>query len=108
MNRTQKWLKDSARRKSAVAGLLLSLFLFVLAMAQYEALHRYFHPEACHAEHRCAVTMLQTGQIETTTTHVSVSSTPQLLVTFTLPQSVAVALADFTLLPGRAPPASLT
>jgi hypothetical protein len=108
MSMNQKWLKDGVRRRNAVAGLMLSLFLFVLAMAHYEALHRIFHPDACQPEHRCAVTLLQAGQIETATTHVGVSSTPDLLLTFTLPQSVAVALADFTLLPGRAPPASLT
>ncbi|HMP82091.1 MAG TPA: hypothetical protein PKA41_05215 [Verrucomicrobiota bacterium] len=108
MNRTQNWLENGARRRNAVAGLLLSLFLFVLAMAQYEALHRYFHPDACQPEHQCAVTMLQAGQIESTTAHVGVVSLPAVLVTFTLPQTVAVAAADFTLLPGRAPPAFLS
>jgi hypothetical protein len=94
--------------KPLIAGLLLGMFLSVLAMAQFQALHHALHPEAGQPNHECAVTLLTSGQIETATVGVSVSLAPSFVITFQLPETPVFTVADYSLLPGRAPPASLT
>jgi hypothetical protein len=55
---------SSVRRiaKSAIAGLLLASVLLTTAMAACPALHEFFHRDADHADHQCAVTLFTHGQ----------------------------------------------
>jgi len=48
-----------------MAATLLGGFLSVFALTLSETLHRALHEEACQPQHQCAVTMLQSGQVET-------------------------------------------
>jgi hypothetical protein len=90
-----------------MAGVLLALFLSVLGLTLSEALHRAVHAEACEPQHECAVTMLQSGQVETpvvtvTPVIVSVATSVALLAECDFIPSV-----NFFLLPSRGPPALL-
>ena len=91
-----------------MAGLLLGLFVFVLAMAQFGALHRLLHAEASQAEHQCAVTMLAGGQVDVAIGEVRVVSIPVVAVALVMPASPIFVAVDYSLLPGRAPPAGLS
>jgi len=91
-----------------MAGVLLALFLSVLALTLSETLHRAFHADACTPQHQCAVTMLQSGQVEMPVLTV----TPVLVATlffFALPcETVFVPSVDCSLPPSCGPPALLS
>lgn len=91
-----------------MAVTLLGVFLSVFALALSEALHRILHADACAPEHQCAVTTLQSGQVETPVTvivpvvaYVAVSHVAQ-------SQSNFVLSVDFLLPPSCGPPALLS
>jgi hypothetical protein len=91
------------RRTGAFA--LLSLFLFVLGMAQFESLHRAIHCDAAQPEHQCAVTLIQSGQIDAPTSAAAPVSIPVQAAAQPVPEVVFVSPPAFSLLPSRGPPA---
>ena len=107
MNSVQKQLKHRARSKSVVAGLMLGLFLFVLAMANFETLHCDVHADAETADHQCVVTLLASGQIDTASCAISVSEISFPVLHVAAPKVLDLVSVDYSLLPGRGPPASL-
>ncbi|MGH7972533.1 MAG: hypothetical protein ACREIC_27785, partial [Limisphaerales bacterium] len=48
----------------AAGGLLLCLFLFVLAVCHCEALHHWLHTDAAKPRHHCVVTLRGHGHID--------------------------------------------
>lgn len=88
--------------------MLLGVFLSVFGLTLSEALHRALHDEACQPTHQCAVTMLQSGQVETpvvTVTPVFVGAE----IFSTLPgKTVFLSAVDFSLPPSCGPPALLS
>jgi hypothetical protein len=108
MKRRQKQSGNAAPRLRVMAGLLLGLFVFVLAMAEFGALHRLLHADAGQAEHHCAVTMLVGGQVDVATGEVRVAFTPAVAVAVVMPAAQIFVAVDYSLLPGRAPPAGLS
>jgi hypothetical protein len=109
MNRRQKQLSNTAPRRWAMAGLLLGLFLFVLAMTQSESLHHLVHVDSKQTSHQCAVTMLRGGQVDAPPPSTVSIPVPQVVavVVFTQPSAIFVSF-DFTLLPSCGPPALLS
>jgi hypothetical protein len=97
---------NAARRTRRIGGLTLGVFLFVLAMAQFESLHRWFHAEACQSNHQCAVTMLSGGQVDNPPSQDGHSVLPPAaeLIEVREPASTFVAF-DFILPPSCGPPA---
>ena len=96
-----------AARKVAF-GLMIALWLALLAMASAPQLHLAHHPAAGHEQHHCPVTLLTQGQLESGSAPVSV--VPPTLPVFALAQTSSQPFpqsSDVPLLPGRAPPAVL-
>lgn len=107
MNRIHQQSSNAAPRRRARAGLLLGLFLFVLAMAQSGTLHRLLHADSGTAEHQCAVTLLANGQVDVAVSEVPAASLPVLVVAPAMPAAQIFVTVDYSLLPGRAPPVAL-
>ena len=99
--------RNALRRKPVIAGALLALFLFVLAMAQFKTLHRYCHEEADQTQHQCVVCTLKSGLVDTALVHVAVIPPQTVAVSEPAPAITFVSSADHTLLPSRGPPALL-
>ena len=108
MNATPGPLRNALRNKPLIAGLLLGLFLFVLAVAHSGALHHSVCTEAAAPDHKCAATLLNCGQIHVTAGAISVTTIPRLVVACAPAEPSFLAVADYSLLPSRGPPASLT
>lgn len=107
MNRIKQPLSNAPLRLQARAGLLLGLFLFVLAMAQFGTLHRMLHADSGTAEHQCAVTLLASGHVDVAVSEVPVPFLPVLAVAPVRPPAQIFVALDYSLLPGRAPPSPL-
>ncbi|NOS70377.1 MAG: hypothetical protein HOP33_10655 [Verrucomicrobia bacterium] len=95
--------------KRIISVLLLGLFLFVLAMTQFESLHHAVHADSQQPSHHCAATMLAGGQVDAPPpSGVNVVVSPVVFVVeFTQPSAIFVSF-DFTLLPSCGPPAILS
>jgi hypothetical protein len=104
---TSQWRK-AVRGKPFLAGLLLSLFVFVLAMAHSETLHHLVHVDAGMPEHQCAAKLLTKGHVDAAPAAVSVSITPLASIGCALPQVSLLLAVEYSLLPSRDPPAALT
>jgi hypothetical protein len=102
----ERWFQAADKRRK-VAGLLCGLFLGVLALAQFETLHRWLHPQAGQPAHQCAVTMLQSGQVEASP-GVEFVAVPPLRVFAEQPVDYFfTASVGYSLPHGRGPPAIL-
>ena len=78
--------------------------LLLNALAAAPALHEWFHADAGHSEHQCAVTLFAHGQMEAGAA-VASAAIPALAGEFNLPSLVSVfGTAAETLPPGRGPP----
>lgn len=107
MNWMQKPSSNATPRVRVWAGLLLGLFLFVLAMAQFGALHRVLHADSGTPEHQCAVTLLANGHVDVAVSEVPVAFLPVLAAASVMPSVQSFVTVDYSLLPGRAPPVAL-
>lgn len=97
-------MKKLLHSRRAIASALLGLFLFVLGMAQFEALHKEFHSDAGEAAHECAVTLLKSGQIDTPTAAALTILVPDGVAFELAAEPVFIPRPVYFLLPGRAPP----
>jgi hypothetical protein len=107
MNRMPQPSSNATLRRRARAGLLLGLFLFVLAMAQFRALHHMLHADSGTVDHQCAVTLLASGHVDVAVSEVPVAFLPVLAVAPAIPSAQVFVTVDYSLLPGRAPPVVL-
>jgi len=107
MNVAQKQLKLGVKCKPLVAGLMLGLFLFVLAMANFKAVHCALHDDAEKVDHQCVVSLLAGGQIDTASGTVSVSKVSPPAFQIATPKLFVVVAVDYSLLPSRGPPAAV-
>lgn len=98
-------LRKAPRNRPLLAGLMLALFVFLLALAQFRTLHQLCHPEAGRSDHQCVVTMLATGQVDAPATLTALPPAPQVFRQPSLATPDLVSSADRTLLPSRGPPA---
>jgi hypothetical protein len=95
----------AANRRHWMAATLLGVFLSVFALTLSEALHRALHNEACEPGHQCAVTMLQSGQVETPVVTIE-PVVAYVTVFLAAPSQVDfVPSVDFSLPPSCGPPA---
>ena len=108
MNKPEGQQRKSLRNRPLVAGGLLALFLFVLAMAQFKTLHRFCHAEADQQDHQCAVTTLAAGQVDAPTGAALIISATALLVGEVCVPTSSLPAVDHLLLPSRGPPALLS
>lgn len=90
--------------KAVLAGFQLLTFLSLLFLVASRDLHQSLHPNAGHADHSCAVTLLAAGGIEPACNSVLVPPPSEVICTFV---AISLFLPD-SLLPrlphGRAPP----
>jgi hypothetical protein len=91
-----------------IALLLLGLFLSVSAMAQFEALHHAVHADATQPNHHCAVTLLQSGQVETPACQVAIVGTLTVVTVEVRVENDFVPSVDYSLPPSCGPPALLS
>ena len=90
-------------------GLLLCLFLAVLALTQFESLHLWFHPDAKQPNHHCAVVTLSGGQVDAPPPCAVTAAVPTVVAVMESPYPPAVFPSfDFILLPSCGPPALLS
>jgi len=108
MSTMRKQWRKFLHSKPLLASGLLALFLLVLAMAQSGTLHRLVHADAANPDHQCAVTLLATGQIDVAAATATVPAAAPATFALALPEAPLLAVADYSLLPGRAPPSSLS
>lgn len=108
MNRLRHLRIWAANRRHWMAVTLLGVFLSVFALALSEALHRILHADACAPEHQCAVTSLQSGQVETPVTVIVPVVAYVAVFLTTQPQVDFVPSVDFLLPPSCGPPALLS
>ena len=93
--------------KRSVAGLLLLLWLNVLALAALPNLHTHVHAEANSSTHQCAVTAVAQGNfVFHTPAPVIVAASPPLELEPARLLSVSLPAIPHRLAPGRAPPAA--
>ena len=91
-----------------MAVTLLGVFLSVFTLTLCEAWHRALHNEACEPQHQCAVTMLQSGQVETPVATLTLVRTTLVMVYALLAQNEFVSSVDLSLPPSCGPPALLS
>lgn len=91
--------------KSAIAGLLVVLILFLNAMAACPALHELIHKDADQPGHECAVTIFAHGKVEAATVDVSVPAATVLITVEPRFEFSVFSPAIKNLPQGRAPPA---
>jgi len=92
--------------KRSVAGLMLFLWLFTVAMAVCPELHELIHKDADEHDHHCAVTMLLQGNVDATTVEVPVVLSTVLVEITPRIEFLVFSPAIGNLPPGRAPPVS--
>jgi fructose-specific phosphotransferase system IIC component len=90
-----------------MAATLLGVFLSVFALTLSESLHRSLHEEACEPSHQCAVTMLQSGQVETPVCFVTPTPATAVTMVEVVAETIFVPSADYSLPPSCGPPALL-
>lgn len=88
-----------------MAATLLGVFLSVFTLTLSETLHRALHDEACAPSHQCAVTMLQSGQVETPVVVIEPVVAYVAVFLAAQPQVDFVPSVDFSLPPSCGPPA---
>lgn len=98
---------NALRNKPVMAGLLLGLVLFVLALIHSWALHHAFCSDAAAPGHKCVVTLLTAGHVLVTASTVSVMATPGFVAARESAEPLHLTVAACSLPPGRGPPASL-
>ena len=108
MNRTRGYCRNVLSNRPLIAGLLLGMFLFVLAMAQSWALHHLVHADAGQPGHKCVVTLLTDGQVDAASENLQVTTTLTVAIASVQPEALLLAAVDYSLLPNRGPPALLT
>ncbi len=91
-----------------MAGALLALFLSVLALTLSEALHRVCHADAGTPQHQCAVTMLQSGQVDAPVYEAAIVPPAMVSVSVQLVENIFVPSVDYSLPPSCGPPALLS
>lgn len=107
MKRLRHLRNWAANRRHWMAATLLGVFLSVFTLTLSEALHRALHNEACAPSHshQCAVTMLQSGQVETPVVAIAPVVAYVAVVLTAQPQVDFVPSVDFSLPPSCGPPA---
>ncbi len=95
-------------RQQWMAGALIGLFLSVFALVLSETLHRALHEDACQPEHQCAVTMLQSGQVDAPVCDAAIVSPEIVFVSVPLLENTFVPAVAFFLPPSCGPPALLS
>jgi hypothetical protein len=114
INRTPDGLRlapvtaQSAARHTILAMSLLSLFLWLQALAIFPALHQAVHSDAQHKDHHCAVTLLTGGQVDAAVPQLPAQVPPSFVEFAATPYGVVVTSRDLLLLPARGPPVSLS
>lgn len=95
----------AANRRHWMAATLLGVFLGVFALTLSETLHRALHDEACEPTHQCAVTMLQSGQVETPVILIEPVVAYVAVFLAAQPQVDFISSVDLSLPPSCGPPA---
>jgi disulfide bond formation protein DsbB len=108
MNWVREIRKATANRHFWLGGMLLGLFLGVLALTISEAWHRAMHADACEPEHQCAVTMLHSGQVDVPVVEVTPVCGKVWTGVALAAKLVFVPVVDFNLPPSCGPPALLS
>lgn len=101
----QRWHKANAGR-SAIAGLLLTLFVFTLCLSSSEALHHPLHEDSRESDHQCAVALLELGLVEAADVTIPTSVPAVVPIYNVFSQGSFTSSIAALLPPGRAPPAN--
>jgi hypothetical protein len=93
-----------SRAKAPLSAALILLLLTLQTLAFSEALHEDVHSDAAHVDHKCAVTLLSSGQIDLSGPEATLPIAPEFIE---LVENVAAPVVEFHLrsLPSsRGPP----
>lgn len=90
--------------KAGVSAFALTLFLFVHLLSWSSDLHHDIHHDAHEEQHECAVTLLQSGQIDLPIYHVTVSFAAELITFETIQETFAVVVRPSICWFSRGPP----
>ncbi len=91
--------------KSGASLLCLGVVLFVQTMVAVPAFHAWIHHDARESGHECAVTLILSGQVHSSTTEVAAARPQPVPVSHAPARGVDFVSTDVCLLPGRGPPA---
>jgi len=104
----QNRLRNACTGRRVIAALLLLQFLFLVAVAGSESLHKAIHPDADKATHHCAITMLQSGQVDTPICALVIVPTVNTLTPLVVFETFFIPSVDYSLPPSCGPPALLS
>ncbi|MFN7141956.1 MAG: hypothetical protein ACK4UN_21765 [Limisphaerales bacterium] len=91
--------------KAGVAVFALTFFLLAHLLSWSASFHHAVHDEAHHAEHQCAVTLLQNGQIDISEAEAVLTPVAITFSEVALPIVTFVSSAPYLLPQERGPPA---
>ena len=92
-----------------MASMLLFAWLATSAMAALPALHELIHNDSQNPQHQCAVTALVHGKyLSHAPATIAAAPAPRVEVAAVTFGSVILPAIDYRLVPGRAPPATLS
>jgi len=95
--------------KIAGAAFCAMLVFGISLLATCPALHELIHPDACEADHECAITLFAHGQIHQAVTAVPIVQRSEPVAVFIQTwREVSFVSTDVPLLPGRDPPSLLS
>jgi hypothetical protein len=84
------------------------LFVTLQVAAVSSAVHHWLHPESATPDHQCVITLVSHGQLHQSLTETGlIAPVASLVMPVCWPYPIFIAV-DYRLLPGRAPPSSLT
>jgi hypothetical protein len=107
----QPALTRSLRRKFFLAAGVLSLaiWLFMAAAELYTPLHAWLHGGTIpDDDDDCAIALIAHGKVDVTPVTVDIPATPVMIVGEVLIPATVFSSIDYSLLPGRGPPALLS
>lgn len=90
--------------QAVIASLLTSLVLLLNALAASPSLHEWFHADAGHEDHHCAVTLFAHGHVDSTTVDVPIVTPLTFVETVSSVELSIFSPAIENLPAGRAPP----
>jgi hypothetical protein len=96
--------KILSRAKAPLSAALILLLLTLQTLAVSKALHEDVHTDAAHVDHKCAVTLLSSGQVDLSGPEATLSVAPEFIELIELSAGPAIHCRPNSLPSSRGPP----